>query len=312
MNLTILLTKQILSMILMAAGGYVLGKRKVITGEHGRVLSCFCVYLASPCCIINGFSTGRDMDKLTGLALGLAAAAAIQLMFYGVTRLLSLGPKGLSREEVASTFFDNAGNLVMPMVNNTLGPEYVIYNTPYILIQNILLWTYGKKIMGGSQRFSLKKLLTNPIILSMEIGLVLFFTGWQMPEVVAGAVSATGASIAPVGMVLIGVLLSDLDLRGAFLQARIYYVAAIRLLLLPLLTIPLLIFIGRLWPHPDGLRILTVCLLSAIGPAAATILQQATLYHNPHTGYLSSINVLTTLFCGVTMPLINALFQWLI
>lgn len=35
----------------------------------------------------------------------------------------------------------------------------------------------------------------------------------------------------------------------------------------------------------------------------------AQLYHNPNSGYVSSINVFTTLLCAVTMPVMVLLFQ---
>ena len=48
--------------------------------------------------------------------------------------------------------------------------------------------------------------------------------------------------------------------------------------------------------------ILLISLLAVITPSATTITQMAQLYHQ-NAAYASSINVLTTLICIITMPL---------
>lgn len=53
--------------------------------------------------------------------------------------------------------YNNAGNLILPMVMAILGQEYVIYTSVYILVQNILMWTHGQKLMGGAQQFDWKR-----------------------------------------------------------------------------------------------------------------------------------------------------------
>ena len=54
--------------------------------------------------------------------------------------------------------------------------------------------------------------------------------------------------------------------------------------------------------------ILTIILLALITPVSSTITQLAQLYDNEAT-YCSEINVMTTLLCIVTMPLVIAVFQ---
>lgn len=115
--------------------------------------------------------------------------------------------------------------------------------------------------------------------------------------------------MAPLSMLVIGILFSELDLKRVLCQGRIYWVAGLRLLVYPLLSMAVLLALRVLWPHSDGDNVLLVSLLCAIGPAASAITQMAQLYHNPNSGYVSSINVLTTLLCAVTMPVMVLLFQ---
>ncbi len=308
MELSFLLVQQIVSMVLMGLAGFVLGRVKLVSVEQSRVLSCVCVYLVVPCCLITSFSGKRDMEKLMGLALGLVAAILVHLMYLAVNVFLTKGKYALTREEQASVIYNNAGNLIMPMVQSILGLEYVLYTSPYILVQNFLMWTHGQKLMGGAQKLSMKKILTTPAIASIFVGLLLFATGIQLPYPLRTAMEGLGSCMAPLSMLVIGIILSELELKAVFRQGRIYLVTAVRLILLPVLSIVILLALGRLCHISDGENILTVSLLCSIGPAASAITQQAQLFHNPNAGYVSSINVLTTIACAVTMPLMTMLF----
>ena len=308
MELSFLLMQQIAGMVLMGLCGYVLGRLGLVTREQSRVLSCVCVYLAAPCSLITSFSGKRDMEKLAGLGLCLLGAVLVNLLYFLLSALLSKGTRPLTREEQASVMYNNAGNLIMPMVQNVLGLEYVLYTSPYQLVQNILIWTYGQWLMGGGQKLNLKKILRTPALAGIAIGLVLFAAGITLPPVLQTAMSGLSGCMGPLSMLVIGILISDTDLKQVFLGRRIYWIAFLRLILYPLLVLPLILVLGRLFPLEDGINILTVLLLSSIGPAASTVTQQAQFFRNPNSGYVSSINVLTILLSAVTMPLILWVF----
>jgi hypothetical protein len=295
-------------MVLMALAGFVLGRAKLVTGEQSRVLSCVCVYLVMPCSMIVSFSSKRDLNKLLGLGLGLVAGLLIHLLYLAINALLFQRKHGLTREEQASVIYNNAGNLVLPMVQSILGVDYLLYTAPYMLVQNILMWTHGQKLMGGEQKFSLKKIITTPVLVGVMVGLVLFVTGISLPGPLYTAMESMTNCLAPLSMLVTGIIMSELDLKEVFGHGRVYFVTAIRLLFLPVLSMGILLLLHRLCPVSDSTNILTVSLLCAIGPSASTITQLAQLYRNPNVGYVSSINVLTTICCAVTMPLLTMLF----
>lgn len=309
MELSILLLEQIISMVLMALSGFALGRMKLITGEQSRVLSCVCVYLSVPCSLISSFSTKLETGKLTGLGLGLAAAMLIHLIYLLLSRISSRRPAAMTREEQALVIYNNAGNLIMPMVHNVLGLEYVLYTSSYILVQTLLVWTHGQKLMGGEQTLRWKKVAGNPVIAGIGIGLFLFMTGIPLPTPLRTAVEGLSSCMAPLCMLVTGIVMSELDLKKTFSQRRIYLISLIRLILLPLLSMGILLILNWLFPIVDAANILTVSLLCAIGPSASTIVQQAQLYHNPNVGYVSSVNAMTTVLCVVTMPIITLLFR---
>ena len=308
MELSFLLMQQIISMVLMALTGFVLGRKKIVTGEYSRALSCVSVYLVIPCNLIISFVGSEHGEKLLGLGLSLVIALLIHAMYLMVNIPLSRGKIALTNEEQTSVIYNNAGNLIIPIVQSILGAEYVLYTSPYLLVQNILLWTHGQKLMGGEKKFSLRKVLTVPAIVGVEIGLVLFITRLPLPGALLSAMNSLSNCAAPLCMLVTGIVISELDIRKVVTYPRIYLVVLIRLVLLPALTIIVLVFVSRLFPLRGGVNMLTVNLLAAIGPSASVIVQQAQLYHNPNVGYVSSINVLTTLLCVITMPLATMVF----
>ena len=114
--------------------------------------------------------------------------------------------------------------------------------------------------------------------------------------------------MAPVSMLVVGLLISDLNLKEVLLSRRVYWVAVLRLIFYPLLSMGVLLVMGRLWQNRDGVNVLTVILLCSIGPTASATTQMAQLFRNPKGGYVSAGNVVTTLLCAVTMPALATIF----
>ena len=71
---------------------------------------------------------------------------------------------------------------------------------------------------------------------------------------------------------------------------------------------PMLKLSGLAHLVPDGQTILLVSLLATCTPSASTITQMAQIY-GTDADYASAINVVTTLLCIFTMPLMVALYQ---
>ena len=82
----------------------------------------------------------------------------------------------------------------------------------------------------------------------------------------------------------------------------------LRLVGIPLAAVALLKLSGLAHLVPDGQTILLVSLLATCTPSASTITQMAQIY-GKDADYASAINVVTTLLCIFTMPLMVALYQ---
>lgn len=312
MELSVLLLGQILVMMVMVLVGAVMARCGLVDGEESRIISRVVVYVISPCTLLDAFQTELDRNKLEGLLASFVAAVLIYAVFLGSTWLLSRGRHPLTPGEQVSVVYSNSGNLIIPIILSTLGSEFVIYSCAYLVVQNLMTWTHGQMLLGGSRKLTIKQVVTNPCICAIFLGLAMFFLRVQLPSTLGSAVSALGACLGPISMLVIGVMLAEADLKRAFSSLAIYRVIALRLILYPMLAGAILWGVHAVWWGRGNVAgALTVMLLCAIGPSATTLTQMAQMYRNPESGYLSSINAVTTVLCSVTMPVMIFLFQML-
>ncbi len=305
--ISILLFEQIAQLFLCIFLGWLLVKVRLLRPEDSRVISMVTLYLVSPCVIVTAFQIERTPDMLRGLALSFCTAVGIHLLMFFLTAL-ARRPLHLTPVEQASVIYTNAGNLVIPIVTAILGQEWVIFTSMFIVVQLPLLWSHGRILISGEKTISLKKIICNVNILSILAGGALFLLDFPLPGVVAGAMDSVGAMIGPLSMIVAGMLIGGIDLRHIFVLPSIWRVVALRLVVFPLAILCVLKASGLAALVPDGETILLVSLLGAITPSASTVTQMAQVYGNDGT-YASAINVMTTLFCIVTMPLTIALYQ---
>lgn len=104
-----------------------------------------------------------------------------------------------------------------------------IYLTP----QRIAMWTVGLGFFTKNSSQKLwKKVLGNPCIDAVFIGLVLMLTQWQLPQVLGSTIQSVGGCNTALSMFLIGMICADVNWRD-FLDRDSLYFSAVRLVLIP-------------------------------------------------------------------------------
>ena len=287
--------------------GFLLVKLKILKADDGKSLSTLTLYLIMPCMILNAFQVDYTPDVKNGLFLTLAAALAMHLVLIIINFALKKILRMDAVEQV-SVMYSNAGNLVIPLVSAMLGKEWVIYTSGFIVVQLILIWSHGKSVLCEEKSFSFKKVLLNINMIMIFIGVVLFFTGIRLPDLLQDTTATVGDMVGPVSMLVTGMLIGNMDIRKVFTYKRVWLVTFFRLIFVPLVMIALLKFSGAAQLVPNGEKILLITLLAATTPAASTITQLANVY-GKDAEYATSINVVTTLLCIVTIPLMVTIYQ---
>lgn len=302
------LAKKIAELFLILFAAAALVKTGILKAENSKILSKLSLYFITPCVIFNSFQKELTAEIGQGLLIAVALAAGFELLFFLVAAMLRRAWKATEVER-ASVVFTNVGNLVIPLVSFVLGPEWIIYTSAYIFVFNLLFWTVGIRMFDRDSAPGIRKILLNPNIVATWAGLITLFTRLKLPEPVALAFSDVSAMIGPLSMMITGMMIGGMTIRGMFSNHRVFGVIFFRMILASGLAVLAAAVVVRFLPVDRN--IVLVILLGAIAPSASNINQVAILY-NRDARYASSINVLTTLSCIVTIPLWIMLFEALI
>ena len=120
-----------------------------------------------------------------------------------------------------------------------------------------------------------------------------------------------GNMLAPLSMIVTGMLMADSPIRDSLKNAKLYIFSAIRLVIWPAVLL-LIMYVSHVYALiPEGRTLLLIVFLASITPSASTITQMAQVY-NKDAAYSGLLNVFTTLFCIITMPLAVILFSRLV
>ena len=309
MEISLLLMQQITELFLMIFMGYVIVKARLLKGEDSKVISKIVLYLIIPCVIINAFQVDYTSAKVQGLLLAFAASVMLQVLLLII--VWGAGRMGLNEVEKASVYYSNAGNLIMPIVTFVLGQEWVLYGCVFMSVQIVFVWSHGKWVLSRQSKIDWKKILLNINMVAVFAGVFLFFTKIRLPQILNQTFGSVGSMIGPASMMVTGMLIAEMSLKDIFTNGRVYFITFLRLIAVPAVALLLLKVSGLVNGSPDGKKLLLIVFLAVITPSASTITQMCQVYGND-SQYASAINVMTTLFSIVTMPLMVLLFQMIL
>ena len=282
-------------------------KAGLMKSSESKSVSVILVYLVIPCVIIKAFQVDYTPDVQKGLFLAIAAAVAVHILFL----LITIPLKKIFQMDVieqATSIYSNAGILVIPLVQELLGQDYVIYSSAYIAVQLILLWTQGKNMLCEEEKLEWKKIFLNVNIISIIAGIVLFLFRIKLPAGVQDVLGMMNNMIGPLGMLLAGMAIAEVPLKSIFTKKRNYLSVALRLLLYPVLGLLLMKAIQIVVNLENSSQILLTVYLACVTPACASVTSMAQLY-DKDAAYASSLYVLTTLLSIVTMPVMVYLYE---
>ncbi len=310
MNISILLMQQIVQLFLMIFMGYLIVKTGLVRDDDSKVLSKIILYLIVPCVIINAFQVDYTTDTVKGLLIAFAASVMTQVILLVV---ISVAGKllHLNEVEVASVYYSNSGNLIVPIVTFILGQEWVLYGCVFMSVQLVFLWTHCKKIISREASYDWKKIILNINMISIFIGVVLFFTKIRLPEIIGNTLASVGTMIGPASMIVTGMLFAGMNLKQIFANKRVYFITFLRLIAVPLIALALIKLSNLASFSADGNKIMLIVFLAIITPSASTVTQMCQVYGND-SKYASAINVMTTLLSVIAMPVMVMLFQMII
>ena len=287
MHISLLLMNQIIQLFIMIFMGFIIVKAKLLKAEDSKILSVIVLYLVIPYVIINAFQVDYTPQTVKGLLIALAGSVMTQVILLIVVSILGR-VFHLNEVEVASIYYSNSGNLIVPIVTFILGKEWVLYGCVFMSVQLVFIWTHCKKIISRESTYDWKKIVLNINMISIFI--------------------AVGSMIGPASMIVTGMLFAGMDFKQIFANKRVYFVSFLRLIIVPVIALFLIKCSQLSTFSSNGNKLMMIVFLAIITPSASTVTQMCQVYGN-NSQYASAINVVTTLLAIVTMPLMVMLFQ---
>ena len=292
--------RQLLTMAVYCAIGCLLSKRRLLSREGCSSISKLLLYVFLPCVIVQAF-TQEDGRPGAPMLLGCLVVSALLL---GLSILMSSLLLRRRTMEAFAASFSNTGFIGISLVRMALGVEAVVYVAPFIALLNVFQWIYGQRLRAGAKD-SMRQLLCNPLVLAFLAGVVCSLLSVHLPAQLSNMVSALAACNSPLAMIVIGAYLAEIPLREIFVSRAGLRVSAVRLLVVPLLSVLLLVLV-------PGLGRTAKSALTAVAstPVAVNVAIYAELLNSDYRQAVIFI-CQSAIFCLLTMPMLLLLAETL-
>jgi len=313
MEMAFVLGQQVLIMLIYLIVGMIAYKTKLITYEQSKGMSSVLMYVLSPCMLLKAFKMEYQQEKLMGLLFSGGVTLVTAIFLILLARYVFFRKKSdLVLIERSSVPYTNSGYLAIPLISATLGQEAVFYSCGYLMVFNFFVWTHClRQMSGGKASVDLKSIITNPNLIAIVLGIIMFRFNLHIPYIIDTAVSGFGNMVGPIALFIIGVTLATMEPKKIFLNKRAYWVCFVRLIFTPALLIIFFKIIGINHWIANGDIIINTVLISSFAPVAAIITMFAQQY-NLKADYASQLVSLSTLLCIITMPLMLLIAQMIL
>ena len=299
MDMSALLTKMVIFVVLMVIG-YIGARTKLLNGEFTKAASKLTMNVFMTASILN--SVIANPPQLSGGELARVMLACFVSVGFGylisalVVRLLPFQRERKPLMEllisVTNTMF-----IGVPVAEPIFGSQAVFYIAMSCIPFNVFLYTYGVWRMnqsGERVKLNWKNMVSVPLIATMA-ALLIFVLNIPMPGVVKELCSTLSAATMPMSMLVIGSSLGGVSLLDAFKEKSLYFASLMRLVLVPLLTLPVLKLITA---DP----VLLGAMVIIAGCPSAVMVTVLAIQYGRDAEYTSKGILLETFLSMATMP----------
>ena len=301
---------QTITLFIFIALGYWLKKSGKVNANFSKGLSVVLVNVISPMLTIRTFSANFKKDVLMDNIILLCVSVITLSVCFGIGFCLS---KIFARENgrldqkkydvyIYSMTISNLSYFGNPLIIGIFGEKIFASFLTFCLPFLIFVYTYGIYILNPNRVFSFKKLLNLPM-LGMLVGMVLGLVEVKFPAPIANVLSLGGNCQGPVAMLLTGVVFATNNLKNMAGAGKVYIACFIKLLILPILLIPILMVLDL---RPEiSISIMTIFCLPA---GLNSIVFPEAFGGDSKTG--AQLCFVSTIACIFTIPIVYTLFRW--
>lgn len=230
--------EQVFILFVFALAGFILAKAKLVDNNHVGILSKLEFYIFLPCVTFQTFAQRFTVAYLQEKYFLVLISIGILLVLELLARLIAPRLSKDSYQRLVyrySIMIPNFGYFGYALMQGLFGAEGLMDMMMFTLPMTIYTTTAGYMMLTNQPgKLSAKKLLT-PSIITMLLGCIVGITGLALPAVVDQVVEKSAACMAPISMLLAGMVIAQYNLKELLCDKRAYLISALRLLIIPAL-----------------------------------------------------------------------------
>ncbi|MCD8149330.1 MAG: AEC family transporter [Clostridiales bacterium] len=289
--------------------GYFIGKQGVVQKSSIPDLSNLVLMVTMPvtvfCSIIDQqgkTSSSPYWQIFVGVALLHGLSGLLTFFLVKAMRI----PEKEQGVWIYSCMLANNGFMGLPLALSVYGSEGMFLMALGNVVTNLVIFSVGIKLLTWhydiKDKLSFRKMFVNNINIAVVIGFVFLLANIPVPDVADQLLSYLANITSGLSMLVVGLSLSRLAFREVFQDKKMFLMAAIRLLAIPLLLIAIL----RVLPFEVDELTRNILILTAALPTSSAQSMITEQYHTNTSAAARSVFV-TTLFSVATVPLIMML-----
>lgn len=288
---------QVIAMFLMMVVGAALYRGAFVDNTGSTQLSNVALYVATPAVILQALAISFDAEKLVAGAACFVLSFAFTVLSAAVARLYF---RDRRRAAQLGITISNMGFMGIPIVQSVLGEECVFYISACMAGQVPLIWSYGVWLISqDASKVSPKKIATNPSVIAVVIGIILFCCSINLSGVIKVTAQDLGNLNTGLAMLVMGTYLAQTDLRSLVRDRNLYAACALRLLVVPAIVM------AALAPLPLDAVVKLVVLIALSAPCGTVSAMFPQMFGGDYR-FGAGLVSLSTLLSLIVMPALLA------
>ena len=268
--------------------------------ENAQFLSKLEFYIFLPCMMFSAFAADVTRADLLNKSVYLLWGSVLAVATYVLGRVFAAA---LSREPYQRSVFvfefliPNYGFIGYALIETLYGKDMLLNTVIFALPLTIYACTEGYRSLCCGKKLSVKD-VCNPSLLAVFAGILVVALGIPVPAVLQSVIQA---AVAPLGMLLVGMVLAEFDLKKLLQEKALYAASALRLLVLPCMICLLLKLV-----HAPEAVVIIAALFYTLPAGLNPVIYAKFAGRDCHTG--AGMLLITNAAVLITMPLLVRVF----
>ena len=300
----ILSIQTVTKLIVMVFIGYLGARLGILTNERTNAITQYLTQISLPCMLLAIGFTSYSPDKASTILYGLIATCFAE-GFCALLSILFIKKKDNPECHVerGACYALNAGFVGGAIITSMMGSGSFFYSAGSQIAANIFTWVIMFWMISGEVNMAgFKKAWLSKTMISLAIGLVLFFLPITLPAPLTSAIDTVGSTSGPIALIIAGTGLYGLDIKKVLKRKNAYIGFVIKLLVCPLILIPFF----KIFPSIPEEMLATFICCSCSCPAVLPVF--ALNYGHDHK-YASALLAIGLVLCMLTLPLTVAIYE---